>query len=205
MLETLLFKESPYLSLGIIFIALLLRYKSYNSGFFILLSLLIVLMIFYRYEPYKLRFNDNIIISPAEGLITNIHQSGNNIHISIFLSIFNKHTQIYPVNGKVINRIYDRTGKYDLVINIDKSKYNEKKIHIIKMKNGNTLNVTQIAGFFTRSINSSNKIPEEIKSGEYMGIIKFGSRVDLLFPGDISNLKIKEKETINIGDIIYEY
>jgi phosphatidylserine decarboxylase len=205
MLETLLFKESPYLSLVIIFIALLLRYKSYNSGFFILLSLLILLMIFYRYEPYKLRFNDNIIISPAEGLITNIHQSGNNIHISIFLSIFNKHTQIYPVNGKVINRIYDRTGKYDLVINIDKSKYNEKKIHIIKMKNGNTLNVTQIAGFFPRSINSSNKIPEEIKSGEYMGIIKFGSRVDLLFPGDISNLKIKEKQTINIGDIIYEY
>ena len=205
MLQTLLFKESPYLSLAIIFIALLLKYKSYNYSFFIILFLLLLLMLFYRYEPYKFRFNDNIIISPAEGLITNIHKSGDNIHISIFLSIFNKHTQIYPVNGTVINRIYDRSGKYNLVINMDKSKYNEKKIHIIKMKNGNTLSVTQIAGFLPRCITSSNKVPEEVKSGEYMGIIKFGSRVDLLFSGDINKLKIKEKESIKIGDIIYEY
>jgi len=205
MLQTLLFKESPYLTLGIIFIALLLKYKCYNYGFFILLFLLLLLMIFYRYEPYKCRFNDNIIVSPAEGLITNIHQSGNNIHISIFLSIFNKHTQIYPVNGTVINRIYDRSGKYNLAINMDKSKYNEKKIHIIKMKHGNTLTITQIAGFLPRCINSSNKVPEEVKSGEYMGIIKFGSRVDILFTGDIKKLKIKEKETIKIGDFIYEY
>jgi len=203
MVGTILFKESPVLAFGVVFgSAILLATYKFSSIIFIII--LVILMIFYRYDSCRDCYDDNIIISPAEGLITNIHQRGENVHISIFLSIFNKHTQIYPVNGEVINRVYDRTGKFEIAVNMDKSRYNEKKIHTIKMKNGGIVTVTQIAGFLPRAINSSDTIPQEVNAGEYLGIIKFGSRVDLLFPGDIDNIKVKLNDNIKLGDIIYE-
>ena len=203
MIGTLLFNESPILGFGVIFISALLL-TTYKFGSFIFIIILVILMIFYRYESCENCYADNIIISPAEGLITNIHQKGEYVHISIFLSIFNRHTQIYPVNGEVINRVYDRTGKFNIAVTMDKSRYNEKKIHTIKMKNGNIITVTQIAGFLPRAINSSDLIPQKIKAGEYLGIIKFGSRVDLLFPGNIDNIKVKLNDNIKLGDVIYD-
>lgn len=203
-METLLFKESPYIAFGFSFIALLFYYNSYNRLFGLSLLVLLILVIFYRYTPYNERHNNNTIISPAQGLVTNIIKKGDRINISIYLNIANNHTQIYPVNGKVINRYYDRSGVFNLVVDMDKSRYNEKKIHTIKMKNGNIVIVTQIAGFLPRAINSSDLIPEEVKAGEYLGIIKFGSRVDLLFPGNIDNIKVKLNDNIKLGDVIYE-
>ena len=101
--------------------------------------------------------------------------------------------------------IYDDTGKFELANNVRKSRFNEKKIHIIQMKNGIEVKVTQIAGFFVRRIVSPKKGNEKVMAGEYLGIIKFGSRVDLEFEGDISKIMIKENQKINIGDIIYTY
>ena len=203
-METLLFKESPYIAFGFSFIALLFYYNSYNRLFGLSLLVLLILVIFYRYTPYNERHNNNTIISPAQGLVTNIIKKGDRINVSIYLNIANNHTQIYPVNGKVINRYYDRSGVFNLVVNMDK-RHNEEKIHTIKMKDGKIIYVTQIAGYFPRRIASSDKVPENVKAGEYMGIIKFGSRVDISFPGDLDLVKIKLNDKINHGDIIYEY
>jgi len=204
-METLLFKESPYIAFGFSFIALLFYYNSYNRLFGLSLLVLLILVIFYRYTPYNERHKDNTIISPAQGLVTNIIKKAGRINVSIYLNIANNHTQIYPVNGKVINRYYDRSGVFNLVVDMDKSRHNEKKIHTIKMKDGKIIYVTQIAGYFPRCIASSDKVPENVKAGEYMGIIKFGSRVDISFPGDLDLVKVKLNDKINHGDIIYEY
>ena len=67
------------------------------------------------------------------------------------------------------------------------------------------IKITQIAGFFPRRIVSSEKVDTKIFAGEYLGMIKFGSRVDIEFEGDISQIKIKNGQKINIGDIIYVY
>lgn len=203
-MQSLLISESPYIFFGLTAGTIFL-FDKHKYGSFLCILIIILLFIFYRYESINIKFPDNVIVSPAEGLITNIHQSSTNVHISIFLSIFNKHTQIYPVNGTVVNRVYDRSGKFDIVIKMDKSRFNEKKFHTMEMKNGNKIIVTQIAGFCPRAINSSNKFPEEVNAGDYLGIIKFGSRVDLLFPGDMRKVKFKEGDDIKLGDIIYEY
>ena len=203
MYTTLLFRESPFIVILLIIVCLITLIYKYYFIFTVSLLLLIILMIFYRYKPHNKRYDNNTIVSPANGCITYAEQNGELVNISIYLNFLNNHTQIYPVNGIVIERLYDKNGKFELANNINKSRYNEKKIHTIKMENNNIVKVTQIAGFFVRRIVSSNKVPEKVMAGEYLGMIKFGSRVDIEFPGTISNLKVKCGENINIGDIIY--
>ena len=204
MWTTLLFKESP--CIGLFFILLIIYLFITKNNTIIPLLILIALMIFYRYEQCTTKYNDNIIVSPAEGKITNIMLLSNNrVLVSIFLSVFNNHTQIYPVNGEVIKRVYDETGQFDIVIDRYKSRDNEKKIHTIKMKNNNIVKVIQIAGFLPRRIASSDVVPLDVDAGDYLGIIKFGSRVDLIFQGDINKLLVTLNNNIKLGDIIYKY
>jgi len=205
MYTTLLFNESPLLS-SIIILCLVASFICRLYIIFVLLLLtLIFLCIFYRYKPHTKRYDDNVIISPANGMVSYLEQKDGKIYISIYINFFNNHTQIYPVNGVLLKKIYDNTGKFELANNVKKSRFNEKKIHTIKIQNGGEVKVTQIAGFFPRRIVSAKKENEKVMAGEYLGIIKFGSRVDLEFDGDISKILIKEGQLINIGDMIYTY
>jgi len=104
--------------------------------------------------------------------------------------------------GKMLKGI---TMKFKLVNNKDKGRNNEKKIHMICMENGKFLSVTQIAGFFVRRISSDKETPKKVLAGQYLGIIKFGSRVDLCFPVEGFKLKIHEGQKIDIGDKIGQY
>ena len=159
---SLLFKESPYLaaaSLTSIGISAYLGAPAYITSIFIVLFLFLIY--FYRYESYKgPPALDNEILSPCEGTVLKVFtKNPNYAYVSIFLSPFNKHTQIYPVNGEVIGRQYDHTGKFEIVMDLNKSKYNEKKMHYISMKNGTVIKLTQIAGFLPRMITSSESVP----------------------------------------------
>ena len=205
MYTTLLYKESPFIGLFFILLTMYL-FITKNKYTIVSFIILIILMIFYRYRQYTIEHNDDIIISPAQGKITNIMVLDNErILVSVFLSVFNNHTQIYPVNGTVIKRVYDDTGQFNIVIDRYKSRDNEKKIHTIKMKNNNIVEVIQIAGFLPRRIVSSNVVPLDVNAGEYLGMIKFGSRVDLIFPGDINKLLVTLHSNIKLGDNIYKY
>ena len=205
MYTTLLFKESPLIGVIIIVVCLITLIYKYYYVFCIVLLLLIFFMVFYRYKKHDKRYDNNTIVSPANGRVTYVEQNGELVNVSIYLNFLNNHTQIYPVNGVVTERIYDKNGKFELANNINKSRYNEKKIHKIKMENNNIVKVSQIAGFFVRRIVSSKKVPEKVMAGEYLGMIKFGSRVDLEFPGNVLKIRLKMGEKINIGDIIYNY
>jgi len=205
MYTTLLFNESPLLS-SIIVLCLVASFICRLCIIFVLLLLTLVLVcIFYRYEPHSKRYDDNVIISPANGTVSYLEQKDNKINVSIYLNLLNNHSQIYPVNGILFKKIYDNTGNFALANNIRKSRFNEKIIHTIKMKNGGEVKVTQIAGFFVRRIVSEKEVNEKVVAGEYLGMIKFGSRVDLEFEGDISKIMIKNGQKIDIGDMIYSF
>lgn len=210
---TLLFKESPFIaavSAGSIILA------AYNNADYkiqgILILLFLMLLYFYRYEEFiPVNVTDNMILSPCEGKIIKICQKiPTHTYISIFLSPLNRHTQIYPVNGTVIKREYDLTGRFNIVMNINKSRKNEKKIHYINMTDGTLIKVTQLAGLLPRMIVSSDDVPMKVYAGQYMGMMKFGSRVDILIPntnitGKKLLLHIKEEQNIKIGDLLGEY
>jgi phosphatidylserine decarboxylase len=162
-------------------------------------------MYFYRYKAFTPATTTGYtVISPNEGKITNINSTNGVTTISTYMNIFNDHTQIYPVNGTVIYRYYDRTGDFELVNDGEKSKNNEKKIHYIKTSDGRIVVVTQIAGYFPRCIASSDAVPESVTAGQYMGIIKFGSRVDISFPvASSGKLRVSVGDTVRIGDVLY--
>lgn len=212
MLGSLLFEESPILGVLPIIGGYAAYKYNYMKIFYGCVVVLLCLLLFYRYSPHEKRYTDNVVVSPCEGKILLIEDRHDYYYIPIFLSIFNKHTQIYPVNGTVVDRKYDHTGKFEIVMYLDKSVDNEKKIHYIHMNNGAVITVTQLAGLLPRMITSSDVVPMEVNAGEYLGMIKFGSRVDLLLPKtapDGSKFiladNIKKDKSVCIGDVLGVY
>jgi phosphatidylserine decarboxylase len=154
----------------------------------IILILILFLLLFYFYFqreprisiPYELP--RDIILSPTFGKLYDIYENAENIHIIIILNLFDVHVQYYPYGGEVINQIHDMTGRYALVYDLEKSRYNEKMITTIRTIHGDFV-VQQIAGMFVRHISTTlDGIPKRIERGEKLGSILFGSRVDLILP-----------------------
>jgi phosphatidylserine decarboxylase precursor-related protein len=189
---------------------------------YLFLFLLLFLLILFKFNDWfnrkpKLNLNhincninntincnlNNIIISPAYGTIKKINYNNINktYEIAIFLNITDIHSQYYPVNGKVISMIYDLNGKYNLAFDLEKSKYNEKYITLIKDMNNNVIKITQIAGLLARRIQTPFKVGQYIKLGDYLGRILLGSRVDIEIPNKYKIL-IKENEYISPNKII---
>lgn len=207
---TLLFKESPIIAALTIGAAILAYSQKETAVCIVIIVLLLFLMYFYRYYEDNRRFPDNHIVSPASGTITNIIQSGGYYLISIFLSPMDLHTQVYPANSILLKSIYDETGKFGIVTDMHKSRDNEKVIHYLAMKDGTVLKVTQIAGFLPRRIVYDGLPGDRVMAGEYLGMIKFGSRVDLMLPmTSVSDtpfvLMKKVGDTIGLSDHIGHY
>ena len=144
---------------------------------------------FFR-DPDRLIPDHDLIISPADGIITYIGKSKlpinyqtneSFIKVSIFLNIFNVHVNRLPSSGiiKVIKYIH---GKF-INATLDKSSEdNERNIILIEKNNKDIIVVSQIAGLIARRIVCEVKENQESIQGSRFGIIKFGSRVDLYLP-----------------------
>ena len=157
-------------------------------GIFLTFLTLFVLN-FFR-DPKRIIPSQEFILSPADGLVTFIGESfappeskfkKKFIKISIFLNIFDVHINRIPTNGMVKKIIYV-PGKF-INASLDKSsQYNERNITIIENNNSETFIVCQIAGLIARRIVCDIKKNQNLLQGDKLGIIKFGSRVDLYIP-----------------------
>ncbi|HIF38750.1 MAG TPA: phosphatidylserine decarboxylase family protein [Gemmatimonadetes bacterium] len=142
---------------------------------------------FFRDPSRTAPSGEDFAISPADGKIISIREidepsffGGSCQRISIFLSIFNVHVQRAPMAGKVTHRNY-RSGKYLAAWNDKASEENEQSSLGISTKNGNIL-VRQIAGLIARRIATYPELNSNLEVGERIGLIRFGSRVDLFIP-----------------------
>ncbi len=169
---------------------------------FIIISLVLVsLAYFYRSPKGCMCYSDNLIISPAYGRVMNIFNINDDyVHIAIFLSPLDVHTQYFPMTGQIKDVYKDDVGKFELAYNENKSRYNEKVITSINTKYG-LIYVYQIAGFFVRRIEPYCKEGDNIHSGQKMGRIHFGSRVDLILPRQ-SELYIKKGDYVEGGKMV---
>ena len=158
------------------------------------LILLAFLLYFYRPSPMNIRpNNEDDVYSPACGTIMDvIHQNNNTILIPIFLSIFDVHRQTFPVSGVITDVQYDATGKFNIAYKVNKSNCNEKVIHTLLNKNG-TFKIYQIAGLLARRISYYNQPFAKVESGQDLGIIYLGSRVDIIIP-NASNFHLLVKK-----------
>ena len=161
----------------------------------IILSLLFFIYFYRSPSPIIRKKNTANVYSPAFGKIISIKERETHIFLSIFLSPLDVHYQYYPVSGKITNYKYDTTGKYELAYKLNKSNDNEKAITTITNEKGDFI-IYQIAGMFVRRIETYGKLEQDIESGEKLGIIHFGSRVDILIPKDKFELKVSEGEYV---------
>jgi len=127
------------------------------------------------------------VVSPADGkliMITEVDEpgyiKGRAIRLSIFMNVFNVHVNRYPVDG-VVKYIHYNKGKFFNAAAEKSSLENEQMS--VGVDNGRyQILVRQIAGLIARSIVTYSRLGEKVKQGERMGIIRFGSRVDVFIP-----------------------
>ena len=171
--------------------------KIYNS-YIILISigLIVICINFFKRPNFDIKKDDNIILAPSFGRIQKIMKINNNIYISIFLSLFDPHIQYIPYDGFLINQIY-KHGTFRAAFLFEKSTFNERMIHNIVTKIG-TISVVQIAGMIARTIVPFLKQQTRVIKGEELGMIKFGSRVDIIVP-----IKENMKILIKQGQYVY--
>jgi len=157
-----------------------------------LLTLLAAFVFYFFRDPEReLPPGEGAVISPGDGKIIDIREveepsfiKGACRRITIFLSVFNVHVQRAPVSGEVVHREY-RPGEYAVAWHPKASEKNERS-SLGLLVHGNRVLVRQIAGLIARRIVTYPEQGEHVERGERIGIIRFGSRVDLFIPLDWS-------------------
>jgi len=154
----------------------------FKNTYIIIVSLLIfsICYNFFKRPNIKVKKNKDVIVSPSFGRVQKIMKIDNNIYISIFLSIFDPHIQYVPYNGLLISQIYKK-GTFRAAFLWEKSIFNERMIHNFETRVG-TISVVQIAGMIARTIIPFISAKKDVKKGDEIGMIKFGSRVDIIVP-----------------------
>jgi phosphatidylserine decarboxylase len=222
-MKTLLFEESPEF-VYILFI-LMIVFKKYNIIFFLSTFIFIMLCVFFRLPVRNTlaEGDDTVITSPSDGTILSIsivnsgdssnklydssnklydssnklYDSSNKLYkITIYLSIFDVHTQWFPVSGKITS-ITRKEGEFNLAHILEKSEYNERFTTIIQPnKIRGSVRIDQIAGQVARRIVNWSKKNTNVNRGDLLGMIKLSSRVDLYLP--VNNVRLHVKKGDNV-------
>ncbi|HEY2383377.1 MAG TPA: phosphatidylserine decarboxylase [Terriglobia bacterium] len=135
---------------------------------------------FFRNPNRQIPEDPRVIVSPADGRVVKVERVGNVTKLSIFLSIFNVHVNRSPMAGR-IEAIDYKKGKFKFAFDQTASVENERNI-IMVAQGDLKLVFTQIAGLVARRIVCWKKVGDTVGKGELIGLIRFGSRVDVLFP-----------------------
>jgi phosphatidylserine decarboxylase len=171
------------------------------AGVFFVLALFV--FYFFRDPQRAIPTDPDVIVSPADGkvveVVDELLDSKMGHRISIFLNIFNVHVQRSPVAARVADVVY-RPGKFYAAFRSDASVENEQNIIYLHASRG-TVVFKQIAGAIARRVICWKTEGENIAIGERVGLIRFGSRVDVWLPMD-TELKIKRGDIVKGGESI---
>ncbi|HEV7388681.1 MAG TPA: phosphatidylserine decarboxylase family protein [Gemmatimonadaceae bacterium] len=154
---------------------------------FVLLLLALWVAYFFRDPERTGERGPSLVVSPADGkliMITEVDEpsfvKGRAIRLSIFMNVFNVHVNRYPVDG-VVAYIHYNKGKF-LNAASDKSSLENEQMSVGIDHGRYRILVRQIAGLIARRIVTYSKLGQQVKQGDRMGIIRFGSRVDVFIP-----------------------
>ncbi len=150
---------------------------------------------FFRDPEREIPQTAGAIVSPGDGKVTDLSVvsagGANYLRISIFLNVFNVHVNRSPVAG-IIREVRYQKGKYLNAMDAASAEHNEQNIVTVEGE-GQTVIFKQIAGLLARRIVFNKKVGDRLERGERVGLIKFGSRVDVL-------LEPSAKPQVKVGD-----
>jgi phosphatidylserine decarboxylase len=179
-MKTLLFQESAILPTSIVVGACIINNA---TTWKIALLTILFLMYFYRTPegPFNQSVNTDAIYSPCYGEVISIEKTESFIIIKVFLSIFDIHTQWYPVDGKILSAKH-YSGEFHPAYLFKKTHRNEQTVTVIQRKNGEIITVRQVAGLVARRIVNNSVAGADVVQGTMMGMIKLSSQVVITFP-----------------------
>ena len=165
----------------------------------LLLACITVFSLYFFRDPQRIPPHADGFLAPADGKIVQImeiedDELGKAWQISIFLSVWNVHSQRVPLSGKVLSKKYN-PGKFFAAFKHKASKDNEQMSVLFEGEKGNKFKIKQIAGWIARRIINYMEPKKNVERGERLGFIRFGSRVDIIVPE-------KFQLDVSLGDIV---
>jgi phosphatidylserine decarboxylase len=158
-------------------------------AFFICSFLLYIFLLFFFRLPIRyLEADPGLVYAPADGKVVVIEETMENeyfkdmrLQVSIFMSPFNVHSNRYPVSGTV-RYVCHHPGQNMVAWHPKSSELNERSTIVVKTHEGIEIMIRQIAGAVARRIVTYSKTDNDVRQGDELGFIKFGSRVDIFLP-----------------------
>lgn len=158
---------------------------------------------FFRDPTRRIPTGAGVVVSPADGLVTEAEwvetTAGSRLRLSIFLNVFDVHVNRSPIAGTVTLVEY-REGGFMNAMNPESGLTNEQTLIQID-GGGYEVSFKQIAGLLARRIVCNLKVGQRVERGQRMGLIKFGSRCDVLIPAD-ADLKVKTGSRVKGGSSV---
>jgi len=176
----------PFLTIAIVLAVIASVYGSFVSGLVMWIIALFVLQ-FFRDPPREIPQQAGVVLSPADGRVIKVERiqdpygEREAILVSVFMNVFNVHSNRSPVDG-VIQKVQYFPGKF-VNADLDKaSTENERNAIVLTTNDQQTVTFVQVAGLIARRILCYVKVGDALTRGQRYGFIRFGSRVDVYLP-----------------------
>ncbi len=199
-------RDGYFYALGLIAAALLLGWLTHPAWAIIPCLLAIFFLWFFRDPERAIPQEAGAVVSPGDGKVTDVSTVtvGNEkqMRVSIFLSVFDVHVNRTPIAGVVRDRRYQR-GQFLNAMNTVSAEKNEQNIVTVE-GDGQTVVFKQIAGLLARRIVFYPKVGDRLERGQRVGLIKFGSRVDILLDSS-ARMNVKIGDRVKGGASVLAY
>jgi phosphatidylserine decarboxylase len=194
-------RDGYYYGFGFLIAAVIVRVLTSGHAFsLVLVAIPVLLAIFFLWffrDPERIiPQGPGVIVSPADGKVTEIISimtpAGARTRISVFLNVFNVHVNRSPIEG-VLSEVTYKKGEYLNAMNPASAARNEQNLVVVQGERA-TVEFKQIAGLLARRIVFNYKPGDHVERGQRVGLIKFGSRVDIVVPADaVVRVKLGDK------------
>jgi phosphatidylserine decarboxylase len=168
------------------------------------LLLAVFFLWFFRDPARAIPHGEGLVVSPADGKVTEVRRvttpEGESLRLSIFLSVFDVHVNRSPVGG-LLREVQYQKGEFLNALNPASAERNEQNLAVIEADEGYTVSFKQIAGLLARRIVFNPESGARLERGQRIGMIKFGSRVDVLLPGN-AQLQVKLGDRVKGGSSV---
>jgi phosphatidylserine decarboxylase len=197
-------RDGYFYALGLAVVAVILWALTHSLALLSLPVLLAAFFLWFFRDPAReIPSGAGVIVSPGDGVVTEAEWielvSGNYLRVSIFLNVFNVHVNRAPVSGRV--KLAElRHGQFLNAMKAESVVHNEQTMVVIDA-GGYEVSFKQIAGLLARRIVCTVKEGDRVERGQRVGMIKFGSRVDILMPAE-ADLRVKTGMKVRGGSSV---
>ncbi len=198
-------RDGYFYGIALFLVAVLIWFFTHRWELWVLPVLPALFFLWFFRDPSRdIPQGDELVVSPADGKVTEAvrisTEDGESLRLSIFLSVFNVHVNRSPITGTLRDVVY-RKGQYLNAMNPASAEKNEQNKAVVEADAGYSVAFTQIAGLLARRIVFKPKPGDRLQRGQRVGLIKFGSRVDVLLPG-YAELYVKKGDRVRGGSSI---